>query len=79
MQIARIYEVFPLLCPICRGQMRLIAFLMHSADSRQKLNHIGVVSEAPHISPARGPPLWDNCDAQLGEGADGEPYRASCG
>jgi len=24
--IARIYEVFPLLCPMCGGQMRLIAF-----------------------------------------------------
>ena len=21
-------------------------------------------SEAPHIAPARGPPLWDDCDAQ---------------
>eukprot|EP01041_Mallomonas_annulata_P020489 gene20489-40277_t len=25
--IARIYEVFPLLCPMCGGQMRLIAFI----------------------------------------------------
>jgi hypothetical protein len=24
---ARIYEVFPLLCPLCGGQMRLIAFI----------------------------------------------------
>ena len=24
--IARIYEVFPLVCPKCGGQMRLIAF-----------------------------------------------------
>jgi len=23
---ARIYEVFPLICPMCGGQMRLIAF-----------------------------------------------------
>jgi hypothetical protein len=30
--IARIYEVFPLLCPICGGQMRIIAFITHSAD-----------------------------------------------
>jgi hypothetical protein len=30
--IARIYEVFPLLCPLCGGQMRLIAFITHSAD-----------------------------------------------
>lgn len=25
--MARIYEVFPLLCPICGGQMRIIAFI----------------------------------------------------
>jgi len=24
--IARIYEVFPLVCPVCAGQMRIIAF-----------------------------------------------------
>ena len=71
--IARIYEVFPLLCPLCGGQMRLIAFITHSADIRQILEHIGADSEPPRISPARGPPLWDDCDAQMGEGAGGEP------
>jgi ribosomal protein S27AE len=40
--IARIYEVFPLVCPICGGQMRIIAFIIHSADIRQILEHIGV-------------------------------------
>ncbi|HNV60297.1 MAG TPA: transposase [Rhodoferax sp.] len=54
-------------------QMRIIAFITHSADIRHILNHIGVESEPPHIAPARGPPLWDDCDAQVGEGADGEP------
>ena len=24
-------------------------------------------------TPARGPPLWDDCDAQAGEGVDVEP------
>jgi hypothetical protein len=56
--IARIYEVLPLLCPVCGGQMRLIAFITHSADIRQILDHIGVDSQPPHITPARGPPLW---------------------
>ena len=40
--IARIYKVFPLLCPLCGGQMRIIAFITHSADIRQILDHIGV-------------------------------------
>ena len=26
-------------------------------------------SEPPHIAPARGPPLCEDCDAQVGEGA----------
>ena len=67
--IARIYEVFPLLCPICGAQMRIIAFITHSADIRQMLDHIGVQAEPPCISPARGPPLWEDCDEQVGKGA----------
>ncbi len=71
--IARIYEVFPLVCPMCAGQMRIIAFITHSADIRRILDHLGVESEPPHIAPARGPPLWEDCDAQAGEGTQIEP------
>ena len=73
MLIARIYEVFPLLCPLCGGQMRIIAFITHSAEIRQLFDHIGVASEPPRISPARGPPLWEDGDAQMGEGVQVEP------
>jgi hypothetical protein len=72
--IARIYEVFPLLCPLCGGQMRLIAFITEGTQIRRILDHIGVDSEPPHIAPARGPPLWEECgDAQMGDGAQREP------
>ena len=71
--IARIYEAFPLLCPMCGGQMRIIAFITHSADIRHILDHIGADSEPPRISPARGPPLWEGCDAPVDDGAQGEP------
>ncbi|SFU99772.1 hypothetical protein SAMN04489707_10659, partial [Paenacidovorax caeni] len=37
------------------------------------LNHIGVESAPPHITPARGPPLWEGCDAPVDDGAQGEP------
>ena len=53
--------------------MRLIAFIAHCADIGQILDHIGVDSEPPHISPARGPPLWDGCDAQMDDGVQSEP------
>ena len=71
--IARIYEVFPLLCPVCGGQMRLIAFVTDGTQIRKILDHIGVDSEPPHIAPARGPPLWEDCDAQTVEGVAVEP------
>jgi len=71
--IARIYEAFPLVCPICGGQMRIIAFITYSADIRQILEHIGVDSEPPRITPARGPPLWDECNAQAAQGVEPAP------
>lgn len=63
--IARIYAVFPLLCSNCGGQMRLIAFITHNADIRQILDHIGVESERPHITPARRPLQWEGCEALM--------------
>ena len=45
--IARIYEVFPLLCPMCGGQMRLIAFITEGAQTKWILEHIGMDSQAP--------------------------------
>jgi len=71
--IARIYEVFPLLCPKCGGQMRLIAFITEGVQIRRILDHIGVDSQPPHISPARGPPLGVDCDAQMDDGVHIEP------
>jgi hypothetical protein len=71
--IARIYEVLPLLCPLCGGQMRIIAFITYSADLRHILEHIGVETEPPRIAPARGPPLWDGCDVPMGDGVEVEP------
>ena len=43
-QGARIYEVFPLPCPVCGGQMRLIAFITEGAQIKKILDHIGVDS-----------------------------------
>lgn len=71
--IARIYEVFPLLCPMCGGQMRLIAFITEGAQIRKILEHIGVDSQPPRVAPARGPPLWEDCDAQADDAVHIEP------
>ena len=51
---ARIYEVFPLTCPLCVGQMRIIAFITDGAEVRKFLEHIGVDSPGPaHYSGTR--------------------------
>jgi len=74
--IDRIYEVFRLICPHCGGPMRIIAFITFSVDIQQILEHIGVDTERPRITPARGPALWDDCGAQdQGEISQGEPDR----
>ena len=53
--------------------MRLIAFITEGVQISRVLEHIGVDSEPPRITPARGPPLWEDCDAQIGDGVRVEP------
>ena len=45
---------------------------IHSEDIRPMLDPIGVESEPPPIAPACVPPLWEDCDAQAGEGVEVE-------
>ena len=53
-----------------------IAFITEGVQIRRILDHIGVDSEPAHISPARAPPLWDDCgDTQMDDGAQIEPER----
>ena len=77
--IARIYEVFPLVCPLCGGSMRILAFITEGVQIRRMLEHIDVDAQAPPTTPARGPPQWDECAAQgadgAGQGAPIDPDR----
>ena len=68
-----IYEVFALICPIRAGQMRIIAFITDGAEVRKILEHICADPQATAHYPARGPPLWDDCDAPMGEGVEALP------
>ena len=54
--LARIAEEFPLACPICGGDIRLIAFIIDPGTIRNILPHVGEPVEPPRVSPARGPP-----------------------
>jgi len=54
--MARVGEEFPLECPACGGDIRLIAFITEPEPVRKILRHVGEPLAPPPISPARGPP-----------------------
>lgn len=75
MLLARIYEVLPLLCPACGGQMRILAFLTDPPVVTAILLHLELPHKPPPISPARGPPQGDFLLDQTpaSDPADAEP------
>ena len=54
--MARMGDEFPLECPNCGGDIRLIAFITEPGPIRKILTHLGEPLEPPPVSPARGPP-----------------------
>ena len=54
--MARVGEEFPLECPGCGGDIRLISFITDPTPIRKILAHVGEPVEPPPVSPARGPP-----------------------
>ena len=54
--LARIYEVLPLLCPACGGEMRIISFITLPSTVERILLHLDLPHRPPRVSPARGPP-----------------------
>jgi hypothetical protein len=75
--LARIYEVLPLLCPACGGEMRILAFLTDPPVVKGILLHLGLPQRPPSLSPARAPPQAEiDFDQSLGVDptvADPEP------
>jgi hypothetical protein len=59
MLLARIYEAFPLTCPQCGTQMRIVAFITETSTVQRTLDHFGEPATPPRIAPARGPPSWE--------------------
>ena len=76
MLLARIYEAFPLQCPICHTEMRIIAFVNDAGTVKKILDHIGESTQPPRIAPARGPPLWEAA-AAAEQQAGNDPQRDS--
>jgi hypothetical protein len=57
MLLARIYEVFPLVCPRCGEPMRILAFVTDLCSIKRILEPLGEPTQPPLIAPARAPPL----------------------
>jgi hypothetical protein len=62
MLLARLYEAFPLTCPQCGTQLRLVAFITAAAPVQRLRDPIGEPAAPPRIAPARGPPSWEEDD-----------------
>ena len=61
--IRKIYEVDPLICPKCNGQMRMVSFIEDQAVISKILKHLGlylVRSTRPARAPPRAPRLDDS-------------------
>jgi hypothetical protein len=65
MLLARLFKSLPLVCPNCGADLRTVAFVTRAPPVRRILNHIGEPAERPRISPARGPPAWDDPPVDL--------------
>jgi len=67
--LARVGEAFPLACPNCGGDIRLISFITDPGPIRKILTHLGEPLDPPHVSPARGPPVeWAELVQSHGDG-----------
>jgi hypothetical protein len=65
MLLARLFESLPLVCPNCGADMRIIAFVTEAAPVERILTHIGEPPRPPPITPARGPPAWDDAPESM--------------
>jgi hypothetical protein len=74
--LARIYEAFPLLCPGCGAEMRILAFSTAAEPVDVILRHLGLPATPPPLSPARGPPQHD-LDFDVASGPACDPTSPS--
>lgn len=72
--LARIFEAFPLTCPHCASEIRIIAFVTDPAAIAAILAHIGEATRPPRVAPTRDPPARET-DA----GASMDPQAGPAG
>ena len=57
--LARIFEVFPLICPNCNLEMKPVAVILNDKELVRLLNHLGLPSEFPKFKPAPQASLYE--------------------
>lgn len=55
--IRRVFEVDPVLCEGCGGEMKLVAVILRDSEIDRVLDHLGLPRGFPTTRPARAPPL----------------------
>ena len=63
--IARLFEIFPLTCPYCGAEMKIIAFVTETPSVRAILAHIGEPTRPPPIRTPRAPPASDDAPVEV--------------
>ena len=54
--IKKVWEADPLLCPICRRKMRIVALIDDREVIERILRHLGLWDQGVRVTPATGPP-----------------------
>lgn len=60
--LKRVFQIDLTECPDCGGEVKLIAVIMERKVVRKILDHLGLPSEPPRVTPARGPPEGEQMD-----------------
>ena len=50
--LARVFEVFPLICPSCKVEMKPVAVILDDKELVRLLTHLGLPAEFPAFKPA---------------------------
>jgi len=50
--LARVFEVFPLICPKCKLEMKPVAVILNDKELVRLLTHLGLPAEFPKFMPA---------------------------
>ena len=76
MLLARIDNSFLLLCLEFGAEMQVIAVIQDKPVINKILKSVGKGIESPELSPARGPPSWDdyNQDTSANDSKQSMPY-----